>query len=169
MKKLYLIGGTMGVGKTAVCKILNAELPNCVFLDADWCWYANPFVVTDETKAMVIDNITHLLNNFIKCSEYKNVVFCWVMHEQTIIDELLKRINTDGCEVVEISLVCSKTALKQRLTKDIKNGLRTADIIERSIEKLPLYDKLDTLKIDTTNKSAKAVADEIIKRTIGKE
>lgn len=35
MKRLYLIGGTMGVGKTTVCQILKRQLPNCVFLDGD--------------------------------------------------------------------------------------------------------------------------------------
>ena len=64
MKKLYLIGGTMGVGKTTVCQKLKSELNNSVFLDGDWCWDASPFRVTEETKAMVTDNICHLLNNF---------------------------------------------------------------------------------------------------------
>ena len=40
MKKLYLIGGTMGVGKTAVCQKLKVKLNNSVFLDGDWCWDA---------------------------------------------------------------------------------------------------------------------------------
>lgn len=65
MKVLYLIGGTMGVGKTTVCRELNARLPNSVFLDGDWCWCMDPFRVNDETKAMVMDNICHLLNNFL--------------------------------------------------------------------------------------------------------
>ncbi len=34
---------------------------------------------------MVIENICFLLNNFIKCSAYENIVFCWVMHEQSIM------------------------------------------------------------------------------------
>ena len=53
MKTLYIIGGTMGVGKTTVCQQLKQDLPNSVFLDGDWCWDASPFQVTDETKAMV--------------------------------------------------------------------------------------------------------------------
>ena len=61
MKKLYLIGGTMGVGKTATCQQLKSMLSNAVLLDGDWCWDADPFVVTDETKAMVMDNICHVL------------------------------------------------------------------------------------------------------------
>lgn len=33
MKTLYLIGGTMGVGKTSACRALQQLLPNSVFLD----------------------------------------------------------------------------------------------------------------------------------------
>lgn len=57
MKHLILVNGTMGVGKTAVCQELKQLLPNCVFLDGDWCWDMSPFVVNDETKAMVMQNI----------------------------------------------------------------------------------------------------------------
>ena len=35
MKTLYLVGGTMGVGKTTTCKALQRLLPNSVFLDGD--------------------------------------------------------------------------------------------------------------------------------------
>ena len=76
MKKLYLVGGTMGVGKTTICQQLKSELSNSVFLDGDWCWDASPFHVTEETKVMVVDNICHLLNNFLHCSAYDNVIFC---------------------------------------------------------------------------------------------
>ena len=61
----------MGVGKTTVCQQLKQDLPNSVFLDGDWCWDANPFQVTDETKAMVTNNMCYLLNNFVKCSAWE--------------------------------------------------------------------------------------------------
>ena len=51
MKNIYLIGGTMGVGKTATCRILKNKLPNCVFLDGDWCWNMHPFQVMHEQAA----------------------------------------------------------------------------------------------------------------------
>lgn len=50
MKKIYLIGGAMGVGKTTVAQILKTKLSNSVFLDGDWCWDSDPFQVTEETK-----------------------------------------------------------------------------------------------------------------------
>ncbi len=54
MKNFIVINGTMGVGKTATGKQLQKLLPNCVFLDGDWCWDASPFIVNEETKAMVL-------------------------------------------------------------------------------------------------------------------
>ena len=43
MKRLFIIGGTMGVGKSTVCQELKTMLPNSVFLDGDWCWDSRPF------------------------------------------------------------------------------------------------------------------------------
>lgn len=162
MKQLYIIGGTMGVGKTTVCKELKKRLNNCVFLDGDWCWDANPFQVTTETKHMVMDNITHLLNNFIGCSAYENVFFCWVLHEQTIIDELLSRLDTQNCSVKTISLVGSERTVRERLRNDIAAGIRSEDVMERSVERIKLYDSLNTTKIAVDGKSIGEIASEII-------
>ena len=63
MKRLYLIGGPMGVGKTAVCRELQKRLDRSVFLDGDWCWDMSPFQVTSETKKMVLENIVFLLQS----------------------------------------------------------------------------------------------------------
>lgn len=162
MKNLFLIGGTMGVGKTAVCSYLKHETENCVFLDGDWCWDANPFLVTEETKRMVMENICYLLNQFIRCSAYQTIFFCWVMHEQQIIDEILERLDTDECIVRTVSLLCDETSLRERLRKDISSGIRLPDVVERSLQRLPLYRKLDTVKIETSGKSIPAIAREIL-------
>lgn len=161
MKTLYLIGGTMGVGKTTVCGELKIMLPESVFLDGDWCWDMHPFTVNDETRAMVMDNICHLLNNFLKCSAIGNVVFCWVMHRQEVLDDLLSRLELTDCKVAAVSLVCSEEALRQRLQRDIDAGTRSEDILERSLPRLPLYEKLDTVKVDTTGKTPLEIAKEI--------
>lgn len=161
MKTFYCIGGTMGVGKTAVSQQLKLQLHNSVFLDGDWCWDAHPFQVTEETKALVLDNICAVLNNFLQCSAYENVIFCWVMHEQSIIDTILSRLNTAGCRVVTVSLLCSETELLRRLHRDIAAGIRTEDVVARSLQRLPLYQTLDTIKVDTTGKSAAEVSAEI--------
>lgn len=164
MKRLYLIGGTMGVGKTTVCRHLKLELSNSVFLDGDWCWDADPFQVTAETKAMVMDNICHVLNNFLGCSAYENVIFCWVMHEQEIIDSIISKLDVSDCEVNAISLVVDENSLRERLAGDVAKGIRSADVIDRSIARLPMYQHLDTVKIDTSGKTVQQIADEIRNR-----
>lgn len=157
MKKLYMIGGAMGVGKTTTCTLLRDMLSNCAFLDGDWCWSMHPFRVTEETKRMVEGNIVYLLNSFLRCSAFENVVFCWVMHEQRIIDDLLSRLEGEF-EPVCVSLVCTEQALRARLTKDVDAGLRTEDVIERSAARIPLYEKLNTVKLDVSEISAEAAA-----------
>ena len=159
MKRIYLIGGTMGVGKTSVCRTLKKMLKNAVFLDGDWCWDADPFQVNDETKRMVIDNICHLLNNFIRCSAYDNVIFCWVMHEENIINEILSNLALTNCDVKSVSLICDRDVLVKRLEKDIEAGIRKEDVIVRSIERLPLYAALDTVKIDVSDLSVEQTAE----------
>lgn len=164
MKTLYLIGGTMGVGKTTVSQMLKKRLPNAVYLDGDWCWDVSPFQVTEETKTMVLDNICHLLGNFLKCSAYENIVFSWVMHEQSIIDSILSRLDVSDCEIRAISLVCDEKTLKSRLEADISAGIRTADIVERSLARIPLYSRLHTEKIETSGKNVSDIAEEIISK-----
>lgn len=151
----------MGVGKTAVSQQLKSDLPNSVFLDGDWCWDASPFQVTDETKAMVTDNICHLLNNFLHCTAYENVIFCWVMHQQSIIDTITEKLDTKNCAVKCISLIADETNLRERLKKDVESGIRSEDVIERSIARIPLYQTLGTVKIDTNKKTVAMIANEI--------
>lgn len=162
MKTLYLIGGTMGVGKTTVSQQLKKILNNSVFLDGDWCWDASPFQVTDETKAMVVHNICYLLNSFLHCSAYENVIFCWVMNEQSIIDSIIKELDTENCKVKKISLTVDEINLSNRLKADIASGIRTVDVIDRSVAKIPMYQALDTIKIDTSNKTVREIVDEIM-------
>ncbi len=163
MKNVYLIGGTMGVGKTTVCQQLKKDLANSVFLDGDWCWDADPFQVTEETKAMVMDNICDILNRFLHCSVYENVIFCWVMDQQEIIDTIVERLDTKDCHLKLISLVVDEIELRDRLNKDIIKGNRQPDVIERSVQRISRYPQLKTIKINTCKKSVKMIVDEIIK------
>ena len=162
MKRLYLLGGTMGVGKTTVSQQLKQDLPNSVFLDGDWCWDADPFQVTEETKSMVIRNICYLLNSFLHCTAYENIIFCWVMHEQSILDAITNRLDTDNCKVTKISLTADEIKLRNRIASDITRGIRTADIIDRSVARINLYSQLGTVKLDTSNKTVCEIANEII-------
>ncbi len=163
MKKLFLIGGPMGVGKTTVCQQLKRALPNSVFLDGDWCWDASPFQVTEETKAMVLDNICYLLNRFLQCTAYETVLFCWVMDQQSTIDAILSRLDTADCAVACVSLTADAASLAARIASDQARGLRGPEALAESLARLPRYQGLRTVKIDTSGRTAPEICAEIIR------
>ena len=168
MKNLIFINGTMGSGKTTVSQKLKILLSKSIFLDGDWCWDMVPFIVNIETKEMVLENIAFLLNNFLKCSEYENVIFCWVMHEEGIIKDILKRLESNNYKLYKFSLICSKEELKKRILKDIENGIRDESVLERSYIKMDNYKMMDTIKMNTDKISAREIAtqiEKIIKKT----
>ncbi|MEG2985298.1 MAG: AAA family ATPase [Peptostreptococcaceae bacterium] len=161
MKKLIIINGVMGVGKTTISKLLYKELENSFWLDGDNCWMMNPFIVDDENKNMVLDNISYVINNFIKNSNSQYVVFNWVIHTDEIMNDVLSKIDISDVDIYKITLTCSKETLISRIENDIKNGLRDENNVERSLERLLLYNKMNTIKIDTTNKDVSIIVKEI--------
>ncbi len=162
MKKLYLIGGTMGAGKSAVGSALNRLANKSVWLDGDDLWRMNPFTVSENTKLMVMANIRAVINNFLACPDIDCVIFTWVMHEQEIIDDILSGLALDGVEVRAVSLILSEESLKSRLEKDIAAGIRQPDIVERSLGYLKKYDTLDTEKLDVSGISPEDAAKRIL-------
>ena len=147
----------MGIGKTTVSQQLKKTLRNSVFLDGDWCWDADSFQVTEETKKMVMQNICYLLNSFLHCTAYENVIFCWVMHEQSVIDSITATLDTSRCKIVKISLLADEPTLRLRLSSDVAQGIRFADVIDRSVARINLYQALDTIKVDTSNKTVQEI------------
>ena len=135
MKRLIFVNGAMGAGKTTVCRELKEMLQPSVFLDGDWCWDMSPFVVTAETQQLVLDNICGMLNRFLACDAFENVIFCWVMHRQEIIDGILARLETGGAEYRLFTLDITEKALRERLGGDIAQGKRPPDVIARSRER----------------------------------
>ena len=69
---------------------------------------------------------------------------------------------TENCNVRKISLIAYESSLRDRLTVDVTYGKRTADIIDRSVQRIPMYQTLDTVKIDTSNKTVREITDEIM-------
>lgn len=157
MKHVYLIGGPMGIGKSTICNQLNQDLDHSVFLDGDWCWNMDPFIVNQDTTNMVLDNITHCLNNFIHTPGIENIIFCWVMHKQDIIDQIIQKLDTEGVDIHLISLICEKEELIKRMLIDRRDN----QTIRKSLQYLELYKDLDTQKIDVTTLDVQKTIDKI--------
>ena len=161
MKNLIFINGVMGVGKTTTCKILLELLPNCVFLDGDWCWYANPFRVTNETETMAMKNMSYLLNSYLNCSVYENIIFGWVLHKEGMTENVLSMLENNNYVLHKFSLICSENTLTSRLQKDIDSGVRKNVAWDHALSTRPNFDKMDTIKIDTNDITAEQAANKI--------
>ena len=147
----------MGIGKSTICNQLNQDLDHSVFLDGDWCWNMDPFIVNQHTKNMVLDNITHCLNNFIHTPGIENIIFCWVMHKQDIIDQIIQKLDTEGVDIHLISLICEEEELIKRMLIDRRDN----QTIRKSLQYLELYKDLDTQKIDVTTLDVQKTIDKI--------
>ena len=85
------------------------------------------------------------------------------MHEQSILDDILSRLNKNDCKLHKFSIVCSEKVLISRITKDIQKGIRSGEVIEKSIPRLKNYFQMDTEKIDVSEISSKEAAEIIFK------
>ena len=111
---------------------------------------------------MVLDNITYILNNFLKNSSTKYVVFNWVIPTDDVMNDVLGRIDVADISIYKITLMSSKDELVKRIGKDIKLGLRDKGNIKRSLERFDLYHNMNTQKLDTSKKTVENIVKEII-------
>ena len=89
------------------------------------------------------------------------------MHLDSIIEDILSLIKREDYTLFKFSLICSEEALTKRLQKDVDDGMRENDIIERALQRITNYYSMDTIKIDvseiTPNQAAKDICEYIIK------
>ncbi|HOA14942.1 MAG TPA: AAA family ATPase [Bacillota bacterium] len=157
MKKLIVVSGTMGVGKTATCKVLYKMAPRSAWLDGDWCWLMNPWDMSDENKAMAMGNISTVLCSYLYNSTFSNVIFSWVLHKKETIDDLLGRLSGRPYELHAYSLVCTPEELARRMRMDGRDPMQ----IKASSDRLQLYHDIGWPVVDTTGMSAEETAREI--------
>ncbi len=152
-KTLILLRGPMGVGKSTLGELLFQRLDGSAYLDGDWCWRMHPFVVDEAGKAMVLCNIIHLLRGYLRHPALRYIIFSWVLQREDTLQEILGGLRDLPFAFHCYKLICTPEALRARLEGDVAAGRRTPDVIERSLRYLPLYDRLQGMPIDVSDRS----------------
>ncbi len=157
MKKLIIVSGTMGVGKTSTCAALYRMAARTVWLDGDWCWLMNPWNMCDENRRMVMSNIIWMLRAYLQNTTFDYVVFSWVLHSKEMIDELLAGLHGLEYSLNAFVLTCSPEELETRMTGD---G-RSRQQLEDSLGRMRLYSSVGWTLVDTEGLDCQTVASSI--------
>lgn len=156
--KVIILNGPMGVGKTTVGKYIADHHPGTAFIDGDWCLDIHPFVGNQETKAMAVDNILHMIGNYQKCSVCNMVVLVWLMDEPWVIQKITQGLSAMQAEVKNMTLVCSRESLIRRWKDDHDCEWRTDEWLNVSLKSLPGFASMENI-IDTSDLSVEQVAE----------
>ena len=156
--KVIILNGPMGVGKTTVGKYIADHHPGTAFIDGDWCLDIHPFVGNQETKAMAVDNILHMIGNYQKCSVCSMVVLVWLMDEPWVIQKITQGLSAMQAEVKNMTLVCSRESLIRRWKDDHKCEWRTDEWLNVSLKSLPGFASMENT-IDTSGLPVEQVAE----------
>lgn len=163
MKKLILIIGANGVGKTTTAEILLQKMSKCAYVDADWCRAINPFPFTDATKIAVSNNIYSLFKNYLLCEDIEFVIFPYGFHgeRKQIFDQVVGRLRKDGV-VFEVCPIILKCSMEENIRRTVKDGRERARIERGMKNTFAFYDRYTYPDIDTTYLRPDQVAEKIL-------
>ena len=159
MKRLILVCGANGIGKSTACRNLVEIFPPSAYIDSDYCRFMNPFSFSKEEVAVVVSNISNMMINYFKLDTIGNVIFQYGFHgvRRQIFKEILalldeNRIEYEFCPII---LECS---LEENIRR-MQNDGRDSERINRAIENTrDIYDELPYPRINVTHLSPEQTA-----------
>lgn len=160
--RVIVINGPMGVGKTAVGKFIADTNAGTAFIDGDWCMDIHPFVGNSETKAMAVDNIRHMIDNYRKCSVCKQIVLVWLMDDRQVYQRIKEAIEEMQLDLKSVTLVCDKEHLITRWKNDNQCEWRTEEWLKISLNSLDYFSTLEDA-FETNDMDVQKIAEAIMK------
>ena len=159
MKKLVLVTGPVGVGKTSVCEQVFKSLDDCAWLDADWCWMVNPWrAKTPNQKTCAEDLFARILRGYLVDPNIHIALFSWVMHAAWMFDLVSSPLSDIDLEIYRIALVCDQAQHVDRM----RNDDRRDEQISATDSSEEFYN-LGAKVIDTTGQSITETAESAIR------
>lgn len=157
-KKLTMIAGPAGVGKSAVCKELFKQIDGSAWLDGDWCWMVNPYPgKTAEQKTYAEKAFGYILDGYFNDVNTNTILFSWLIHGNFMFELVTNRIAYTDYELIKIVLICDDQEYIRRMQSDNRGKEKIA-----ARDTMDKYLLLDAIKIDTTHLSIHETAQEIL-------
>jgi cytidylate kinase len=160
MKKLIMICGPNGVGKTTLTKTLNRRLMNSALIDPEWCRMINPFYFDDEINLLTISNMTHLLRSYLSCTSINYVIFNYGFHgpRRMIYDNVMDNLKDLDYEFIPIIVTCDEQENIDRMLADDRDEER----IKRALSVRGIYDDINYPLIDSTKLTVEETVEKVI-------
>ena len=160
--RVIVINGPMGVGKTTVGKYIADTCAGTAFIDGDWCMDIHPFVGNSETRAMAVDNILHMIDNYRKCSACRQIVLVWLMDDRHVYERIREGIAGMQLDVRSVTLVCDRDHLITRWKNDDQCEWRTEEWLKISLDSLDYFSSSEDA-FATDDMTVRQVAEAIMK------
>ena len=163
VKRLILICGANGIGKSTACKALAETLGQTAYIDSDYCRFMYPFSFTQEEVAVVISNISTMMINYFRLSTIENVLFQYGFHgiRKSIFDSIRRELSMAGI-VYEFCPIILRCSLEENIRR-MQNDGRDTQRIKRAIENTrAIYDAYDFPRLDITHLTVSQTVAEIM-------
>ena len=164
MKRLVLLCGPNGIGKTSICHELLRITPQSAYVDSDPLRMMNPFVLSDETIPTVAKNIGDLIENYLDCPSVETVFFSYGFHgrRREIFERVMARLQMRELRFLPLLIWCDEEENVRRMRLDERDEARIARAIAVSRS---AYANIDYPRIDVTNlnvsQAAQAVREKV--------
>jgi thymidylate kinase len=163
MKRLILILGPNGVGKSTVSTILLSRMPGSAYIESDTLRMINPGTFNEEAIFVQKRNMLSLMRNYMSASFINDIIFPYGLHghRKRLLDEILSELHSDyEFDVYTILLTCTEEENIRRM----KNDGRDEERIRRALANTrAIYDDLDFPRIDATGLTPDETAEHILK------
>jgi|GEM_PF-2510947 len=156
MKKVFIIFGAPGIGKTTISKILYKQIDNTQYIDIDELWRIQPFIVNDINKNYVETNIKTMYRSFLNHPSLNHLILSWVVPTKGLKDMMTSWFM--DAEVYFYRLVAQKEVYLKRLEDDHRDETKFEEYM--MINQNQSFD--DAMTIDVTHLSIKDVVDTLL-------
>ena len=139
MKKLFLITGASGIGKTTISREIATRIENCAIIDGDILYHMEHTTKTpaEDLEAgakklkLVFKNATMLINNFLEND--LNVVFEYIIFPNDL-RYILEHIKKNDNLIIKFIIMTGneQTIIDRNLSREKNNlnrGLELLDIL----------------------------------------